>query len=144
MIWLRLLLIFCFALYAYSASYASYNVVTKSELAKKQKEQIDNFEINGIRNIIRNYASTVVLIYSISNEADDDGFIYNTSAKQRLKKHHYRTGVTSGVLISQGGIVCTTYSGIMNADNYIVSVNSEARLQVNDGKITLKKNDYKA
>ena len=144
MILLRVCLTCFVASLAISASYALQNMVTKSELRKKQKEQIDNFEINGIRSIIRDYASAVVLIYSISNEAEDDGFIYNTSAKQRLKKHHYRIGVSSGVLISSGGIVCTTYSGIMNADNFVISVNSEARPQSSNNKITLGRSDYKA
>ena len=138
----RFLLTCCAASLTYSC--AAYNVVTKSELAKKQKEQIDKFEINGIKTVIRDCASAVVLIYTISNEADDDGFIYNSSVRQRLKKHHYRIGVISGILISSGGIVCTTYSGVMNADNFVISVNSEMRPQVDNNKITLGNNDYKA
>lgn len=124
--------------------YCSQQVVTKSELAKMRSEHVEKFKKNGIQNIIGDYADRVVLIYSVSNEADEDNLIYNTSARQRLKKHHYKTGVTSGVLLSQDGIICTTNTGIINADTFIISINSELRPRVNDSKITIGKNDYKA
>ena len=118
-------------------------VTTKSELNIARKEQVEKFEKNGIRTVIRDYADTVVLIYSVSNEADDDNLVYNAAARSRLKKHHYKVGVTSGFLVSPN-VVCTTYSGIMNGDSFVVSVNSEFRPQVTDSGISLGENDYKA
>lgn len=145
MMLLRFLLTSCLIMaFEYNLSYCAQQTVTQSGLTKARTKQISEFEKNGIRKVIRDYADTVVLIYSISNEANDDGLIYNTSVRQRLKKHHYKTGVSSGVILSQDGIICTTNTGIMNSDTFIVSVNSELRSQVNDNKITLGKNDYKA
>lgn len=125
-------------------SYGALGVVTETEFTEAQKSQLDEFDRNGTRGIIRDYSDAVVLIYSISNKAKDDGLIFNSAVKPRLKKHYYKTGVTSGVLISSDGLVCTTYSGVMNADSFIVSVNSEHRSFSNDSKIALTSRDYKA
>ena len=130
--------------FRYDVSHCSQQIVTKAELKQKRIDQIDEFEKNGIRKVIRDCSDTVVLIYAISNEADNDNLIYNSSATPRLKKHHYKVGVTSGVILSQDGIVCTTNTGIMNADKFIVSINSEFRPNANDSTIVLCENDYKA
>lgn len=125
-------------------SYCSQQIVTKAELKKEQIEQTAEFEKNGIKKVIRDCSDAVVLIYAISSEADGDHLIYNTSARPRLKKHHYKVGVTSGVVLSQDGVICTTNTGIMNADKFIVSINSEFRPKANDSTIKLGENDYKA
>ena len=125
-------------------AYSMRGLVTKTELSQKVDKNFEELEKKGIRDVIRDYADSVVLIYSISNSANDDNLIYNAAVKKREKKHHYKTGVVSGVLISDDGIICTTYSGIMNADEYIVSINSELKAASKDSKITIGKNDYKA
>ena len=130
--------------FGYDVSYCSQQIITKAEFQNKRLKQIDEFEKNGIRNVIRDCSDTVVLIYAISSAADDDNLIYNASARPRLKKHHYKVGVTSGVILSQDGVICTTNTGIMNADKFIVSINSEFRSQSNDTEVTLAENDYKA
>ncbi len=145
MIVFRLLLIATLVTaFQYDLSYCSQQIITKAEFKKKRLEQVDEFEKNDIRNVIRDCSDTVVLIYTISSEADNDNLIYNSSARPRLKKHHYQIGVTSGVILSQDGIVCTTNTGIMNADKFIVSINSEFRPKSDDTEITLAENDYKA
>ena len=125
-------------------SYCSQQIVTKAELKKTRIAQVDEFEKNGIRKVIRDCSDAVVLIYAISSEAESDHLIYNTSARPRLKKHHYKVGVTSGVILSQDGVICTTNTGIMNADKFIVSINSEFRPKTSDNNITLGEHDYKA
>ncbi len=145
MIIFRLLLIAILVMaFRCDVSYCSQQIVANAEFKKKRLEQIDEFEKNGIRNVIRDCSDTVVLVYSISSEADNNNLIYNSVARPRFKKHHYKIGVTSGVILSQDGIVCTTNTGIMNADKFIVSINSEFRPRVNNSEITLAKNDYKA
>lgn len=118
--------------------------MTRDQLSKTihdiSKEQINN----GLNDIVKKYSDAVVLIHTISNLAEDDGFIYNSSIKKRLKKHHYKHGVISGVLLSEDGIVCTTNTGVMNSDKIVVSVKSELKPFSQDSKITLGENDYKA
>lgn len=118
--------------------------MTRDQLSKTihdiSKEQINN----GLNDIVKKYSDAVVLIHTISNLAEDDGFIYNSSIKKRLKKHHYKHGVISGVLLSEDGIVCTTNTGVMNSDKIVVSVKSELKPISQDSKITLGENDYKA
>ncbi len=125
-------------------SCGSQDIITKAELNKKIDKTHEEFERKGVRQIVQDHADSVVLIYSISNSAKDDGLIYNSAVKKRLKKHHYKIGVVSGVIITDGGIICTPYSGIMNADDYIVSIKSEYRPAAKDNKISIGKNDYKA
>ena len=139
--------IICFINFALLSAYcakADQEIVTSSDILKDRKEKINQFEKNNIKSIINEYSDAVVLIYSISNKAEDDGLIYSTKVKPRLKKHHYKVGVSSGVLISQDGIICTTYSSVMNADTFVVSVNSEFRAKVNDNKIVIGADDFKA
>lgn len=118
--------------------------MTRGQLSKTindiSQEQINN----GLNDIVKKYSDAVVLIHTISNLAEDDGFIYNSSIKKRLKKHHYKHGVISGVLLSEDGIVCTTNTGVMNSDKIVVSVKSELKPISQDSKITLGENDYKA
>ncbi|MDO4975159.1 MAG: S1C family serine protease [Alphaproteobacteria bacterium] len=118
--------------------------MTRDQLSKTihdiSEEQINN----GLNDIVKKYSDAVVLIHTISNLAEDDGFIYNSSIKKRLKKHHYKHGVISGVLLSEDGIVCTTNTGVMNSDKIVVSVKSELKPISQDSKITLGENDYKA
>lgn len=141
---LRFVMTCLIATFVANFAHSESKITTREELAKKQKEQIDALEKNGMRQVVREYADSVVLIYSLSDKAKDDGMIYNTAIKKRLKPHHYRTAAVSGVLISQDGIICTTYSGIMNANDYIVSIDSELRPSVKDSKISLGKGEYRA
>ncbi len=122
----------------------SQEIMTKDQLSKAvsniSKEQINN-ELN---DIVKKYSDAVVLIHMISNFAEDDGLIYNSAIKKRLKKHHYKHGVISGVLLSKDGIVCTTSNGVMNSDKIIVSIKSELNRLSKDSKIILGENDYEA
>jgi S1-C subfamily serine protease len=114
------------------------------KLRRDVREFVHEIEKNGIRQLIENVASGVVLITTISNSAEDDGRFYNSAVKNREKKHHYKYGVTSGVLISEDGVVVTTCKGIMNSDKIIVSLDSEKKNWKNDGKIHIGNDDYKA
>ncbi len=122
----------------------SQEILTRDQLSKTlndiSKEQINN----GLNDVVKKYSDAVVLIHTISNLAEDDGLIYNSAIKKRLKKHHYKHGVISGVLLSKDGIVCTTSNGIMNSDKIIVSIKSEMKPVSKDSMITLGENDYKA
>jgi S1-C subfamily serine protease len=89
-------------------------------------------EENGIRNLAREKSKCVVLICTISNSARDEELFYNSSVKKRQKKHLYKYGVTSGTSISPDGIIVTTYTGVMNADTIIVSLNGELNFQLDD------------
>lgn len=123
---------------------AAQKIVTKSDLTKAISEKSNKFKENGAKTIIRDYANAVVLIHTISNNVGDDGLIYNSSVKKRLKKHHYMHGVVSGVVLSKDGIICTTNTGVMNSDEIIVSINSELKPEIDDNQITIGKNDYRA
>lgn len=122
----------------------SQQIVTKDQLGKTinniSKEQAEN----SLSEIVKKYSDAVVLIHTISNIAEDDGLIYNSSLKKRLKKHHYKHGVISGVLLSEDGVICTTANGVMNSDEIIVSVKSELKPISDTSKIELGQYDYKA
>ncbi|MBQ7524664.1 MAG: PDZ domain-containing protein [Alphaproteobacteria bacterium] len=125
-------------------AFAQGDIVTKQELTKAIERKSRRISENGAEAVIQKHSDTVVLIHSISNQAEDDGLIYNAAARQRTKKHHYRHGVVSGVMLSKDGIICTTHSGIMNADELIVSVKSEQRPESDDSQMIMGENDYKA
>ena len=122
----------------------SQEILTKEQLSKSinyiSKEQINN----GLNDIVKKHSDAVVLIHTISNLVEDDGLIYNSAIKKRLKKHHYKHGIISGVLLSKDGIVCTTSDGIMNSDKIIVSIKGELKPISKDSVITLGENDYEA
>jgi len=122
----------------------SQQILSKEQLSKTMKEISEDQINNGLNDIVKKHSDAVVLIHTISNIAEDDGLIYNSALKKRLKKHHYRHGVISGVLLSKDGIVCTTCDGIMNSDKVIISVKSELKPLAKDSKINLGKNDYEA
>ncbi|MDR0695591.1 MAG: S1C family serine protease [Holosporales bacterium] len=119
-------------------------VITERQLKKATAEIAEEAEKNEARFLVKSNAGSVALIYTISKSAEDNGMIYNSAVKRRLKKHHCKYCVTSGVILSQDGIICTTYNGIMNADDIIVSVNSETRKYVRDHQITIGQNEYRA
>ena len=129
--------------FCYNA-HSEQKIVTKSDLTKAIDEASNKLEENGAKTVIEDYSDAVVLIHTISNKAEDDGLIYNSAVKKRLKKHHYMHGVVSGVMLSKDGIICTTNNGIMNSDEIIVSINSELKSAVDDNKVTLGENDYRA
>lgn len=118
--------------------------LSEDQLSKATQEIIDQLQSNGGADTVKKYADTVALIYTISNSAKDDERIYNSAFKKRTKKHLYKHGVTSGVVISQDGVICTTSKSIMNSDKIIVSINSELRAPADNSKITLDKDSYVA
>lgn len=126
------------------SSFSNAEVIDKKKLNDKIEMLSNSNEIDKMKELIRSSSRAVVLIHTLSNSAKDDGLIYNSALKKRLKKHHYRHGITSGVILSKDGIICATYDGTMNSDEFIVSIDSELRDVIDDNKILLTKNDYKA
>lgn len=134
----------CFLWTTLLSSFSNAEITDKKELNKKIENLSTLNEIDRMKKLIQTHSKAVVLIHTLSSSAKDDGLIYNTALKKRLKKHHYYHGVTSGVILSKGGIVCATYDGTMNSDEIIVSIDSELREITANTKILLTKNDYKA
>jgi S1-C subfamily serine protease len=117
--------------------------ITQEKLNKIIKSAVDDNDGNNVSLLIKKKASAVVLIHTFSL-ANDDHLIYNSSVKKRLKAHHYRHGVISGVVISENGVICTTANGILNANRFVVSVDSEFRAKVDDNNLVLTEDDYVA
>ena len=116
-------------------------------------KQIQNFgnsqkEINKFKKVIKKKSSCVVLIYTISDKSklkNKKKYFYNSAIQPRTEKKGYKYGVTCGVILSQSGIVVTTYDGTVNSDRYIVAIDSEKNQ--NDelyGEIELNDKTYKA
>ena len=105
------------------------------------------FEKKGFKKLVSSVSPAVVLIYTINSSAKDDWKIYNSSIKPRTKNENYRNGVISGVVISDTGIIVTTYNSIQRSEKIIVSINSEKRTNhPDDDDCIIKKgrNDYEA
>jgi S1-C subfamily serine protease len=134
----------CILLIFTNLSHANQYIITESDLADHIDIVSSELEENGAKSIVKNYSDAIVLIYTINNSAEDDGLIYNSAIKKRIKKHHYKYGVISGVVLSDSGIICTTAEGLMNSDEIIVSFNSELRGEREDSKILIGEDDYKA
>ena len=109
-------------------------------------------KINQFRSLIEKKSSGVVLIYTISDYEFDPATqdlqaraFYNSAMKPRKKNSDYKYGVTCGVVISESGLVVTTYNGIMNSDRYFISIDSEKNKEDNTySDIVLDGNTYKA
>ena len=130
-----------------------------SLISKNALNKLQNFigsrndEINKFRKLISNKSSCVVLIYTISDDKNFDKItcshqtraFYNSAIKPREKKSDYKYGITSGVMVSNDGIVVTTYTGTMNSDRYIVAIDSEKHKEDNAyGDIALSSSIYEA
>ena len=139
----KVLLLFIFVIIQTVDLYSQ--VISNKDLSKLQDYLGNVPQINEFKDIISNKSSSIVLIYTISNSANETHYFYNSIAKPRKNKQDYKYGVTSGVIISEDGIVVTTYDGTINSDKYIVSIDSEQRTN-NDsyGDITLTSKDYEA
>lgn len=116
----------------------------------KQIQNLENSpnEINKFKKIIEKKSSCIVLIYTISDKAklkNKKKYFYNSAIQPRTKSKDYKYGVTCGVILSQDGIVVTTYDGTVNSDRYIVAIDSEKN-QDDElyGEIKLNNNTYKA
>ncbi|MDR0942839.1 MAG: S1C family serine protease [Holosporales bacterium] len=130
---------------AYAQPHAKSEVVlTKKEQRESIKAIADEIERKGVKDIIRKFSGAVALIHTFSAAADEDGLVYNSAIKKRLKKHHYKHGVISGVMLSKDGVVVTTREGAMNSDEIIVSIDSERKKATKDDKFIIGENDYKA
>ena len=101
-------------------------------------------EVDEFRQIIKKHSSSIVLIYNISSSAEDDNYFYNSALKPRKTKTDYKYGVTSGVVISKDGIIVTTYRSNVNADKFIVSIDSEKDNSNIYGKIIVSENKKEA
>ena len=118
-----------------------------SELLLKQFQNFSlrKIPINKFKSIVNKKASCIVLIYTISDTGKDKDNFYNSAMKPRKKKEMYKYGVTCGVILSPDGIVATTYTGTMNSDRYIISIDSD-KMQSDElyGEIELNCNTYEA
>ena len=130
------LLLFCISCNA--------TIISVDKLANLQDYLVRVPEIGQFNKIIQSTSSAVVLIYSISDKAKNDHYFYNISIKPRTSEFDYKYGITSGVVISNDGIVVTPYDCVKHANRFIVSVNSEKKSTATYGELSVTKNDFEA
>lgn len=125
--------------------------IVSAEKLRDLRDFLSNVpQIGQFNRIIRENSSAVVLIYSISSkvqgsdtETGKDVF-FNIAIKPRTSEYDYRYGVISGVVISNDGVVVTTHDCVQYADTFIVSIDSEQRIERPVGVMLMTKNDFKA
>lgn len=101
-------------------------------------------EIGQFKKIIKKNSSAVVLIYSISDKAENDHYFYNIGIKPRTSEFDYKYGIISGVIISSDGIIVTPYDCVKHANRFIVSLDSEYKTGEVYGEMPITKNDFEA
>ncbi|MDR1233759.1 MAG: PDZ domain-containing protein [Holosporales bacterium] len=98
-------------------------------------------EENDVRSIVKKHKEAVVLVAFVNHGAEDDGLIYNAAMMKYAAKRDCRTWVTSGVMISEDGVVCVPNEYVGNADRIFVHIDSE---DSKDGILNMTKNVYEA
>ena len=119
------IIISCFNILCFHNLFASDRIISLDKLKKLQDYVESVPEINEFKKVIQDNSSAVVLIYAVSDTGKDEDYYYNTAIQPRKSKSDYRYGVTSGVIISQDGIIVTTYDNTTNSDKFIVAIDSE-------------------
>ncbi|MBR1944276.1 MAG: serine protease [Alphaproteobacteria bacterium] len=133
-----------------------YTISDGNSTNNKADDNINNIA-NEIPNQEVNYDATIQYNNKYKNEVihtktEDKGkfdnpqeYFYNSAIQPRITKQSYKYGVTCGVVLSQDGIVVTTYNGTMNSDRYIVAIDSEKN-QTDElyGEIELNHKTYDA
>ncbi|MDR3224123.1 MAG: S1C family serine protease [Holosporales bacterium] len=123
--------------------FAKPKLVTKEQQAAIEAEAEKVVRESEVKDVVKKCAKSTVLIITISNEAKDSMF-HNSAIEKRVLPTTYKYGVISGVCISENGVVVTTCDAILNADEIVVSIDSENKSISEDGELLIGKNDYKA
>jgi S1-C subfamily serine protease len=116
----------CIALCAVNIQLASAELVKQSYLSHIIDWLAKLTEENDVRSLVKKNKGAVVLIMCLQNDVKDDGIIYNLTMAKHTGKRKFGTGVTSGVLLSEDGVVvCAPCEHISKSDRIFVHIDSE-------------------